>query len=50
MNAGHIKQMTLARQLYGENLGTLTDNLIPMGDSKPQPMNWHGIAPWSALI
>jgi hypothetical protein len=33
MNAGHIKHMAQVRQLYGPNLGTLTDNLPSMGDS-----------------
>ena len=34
MNAAdRIKHMNQVRQLYGPNLGTLTENLIPMGES-----------------
>lgn len=33
MNAGPIKHMAQVRQLYGPNLGTLTDNLPSMGES-----------------
>lgn len=33
MNAGHIKHMAQIQQLYGPNLGTLTDNLPNLGDS-----------------
>ena len=33
MNAARVKHMTQVRQLYGPNLGTLTDNLPSMGVS-----------------
>jgi hypothetical protein len=33
MNAALIKHLAQVRQLYGPNLGTLTDNLPSMGES-----------------
>ena len=39
MNAAHIKHLEQVRQLYGPNLGTLTDNLPSMGESLREACN-----------
>ncbi len=33
MNAARVKHLDQVRQLYGPNLGTLTDNMSSMGES-----------------
>ena len=39
MNAGSVKHMAQTRQLYGPNLGTLSDNLPNIGESLREACN-----------
>ena len=39
MNAARVKHLEQVRQLYGPNLGTLTDNLPSMGESLQEACN-----------